>query len=30
MRQNLDVPGLYADALRILPDTMDGQEPLLV
>ncbi len=30
MRQRLDVPGLYADALRAMPDTMDGQLPLPV
>jgi hypothetical protein len=28
MRQKLDIPGLYADALQALPDTMDGQLPL--
>ncbi len=28
MRQRLDLPGLYADALRALPETMDGQAPL--
>ena len=27
MRQRLDVPGLYADALRALPETIDGQAP---
>ena len=27
MRQRLDVPGLYADALRAMPETMDGQAP---
>ncbi len=27
MRQRLDVPGLYADALRALPETLDGQPP---
>ncbi len=30
MRQKLDVPGIYADALSALPDTMDGQLPLPV
>jgi hypothetical protein len=30
MRQRLDVPGLYADALRAMPDTIDGQMPLPV
>ncbi len=30
MRQKLDVPGIYADALSALPDTMDGQPPLPV
>jgi len=30
MRQRLDVPGLYADALRAMPETMDGRAPLLV
>jgi hypothetical protein len=30
MRQRLDVPGLYADALRAMPETMDGQRPLQV
>jgi len=30
MRQRLDVPGLYADALRAMPDTIDGQPPLPV
>jgi len=28
MAQKLDVPGLYADALYALPDTIDGQGPL--
>ena len=28
MRQRLDVPGLYTDALRALPETMDRQSPL--
>jgi hypothetical protein len=28
MRQRIDVPDLYAKALRALPDTMDGQPPL--
>ena len=27
MRQNIDVPGLYADALAALPEKMDGQPP---
>jgi hypothetical protein len=27
MRQRLDVPGLYADALHALPDMVDGQAP---
>ena len=27
MRQRLDLAGLYADALRALPETMDGQPP---
>lgn len=30
MRQRLDVPGIYADALRTIPDTIDGQSPLPV
>lgn len=30
MRQKLDVPGIYADALSAMPDTMDGQRPLPV
>ena len=30
MRQKLDVPGIYADALSAMPDTMDGQAPLPV
>jgi hypothetical protein len=30
MRQRLDLPGLYADALRGLPETIDGQAPLPV
>ena len=30
MRQKLNVPGIYADALSALPDTMDGQPPLPV
>ena len=30
MRQRLDIPGLYADALAGLPETMDGQEPVPV
>jgi len=28
MAQKIDVPGLYADALYALPDTIDGQDPL--
>ncbi len=28
MRQNLDLAGIYADALRGLPDTVDDQPPL--
>ena len=27
MRQNIDLAGIYADALKALPDTMDGQPP---
>ncbi len=27
MRQNIDLAGVYADALRILPTSMDGQPP---
>jgi hypothetical protein len=30
MRQKLDVAGIYADALTMLPDTMDGLAPLPV
>lgn len=30
MRQKLDVAGLYADALKTLPESMDGQLPLPV
>jgi len=30
MRQQIDAPGLYRDALRALPDTIDGQQPLPV
>jgi len=30
MRQRLDVSGLYADALRAMPETIDGQPPLPV
>jgi len=30
MRQKVDVPGIYADAVRGLPDTIDGQPPLPV
>ncbi len=28
MRQKIDVAGLYADALKALPETMDGQTPM--
>jgi hypothetical protein len=28
MRQKLDVPGLYADALYAMPETIDGLAPL--
>ncbi len=28
MAQKLDVPGLYADALTALPETIDGQPPM--
>jgi hypothetical protein len=28
MRQRIDVPGLYADAMRALPETLDGVPPL--
>ena len=28
MRQRLDVAGLYTDALRAMPETIDGQAPL--
>ena len=28
MQQKIDVPDLYAKALRALPDTIDGQPPL--
>jgi hypothetical protein len=27
MRQNIDLAGLYADALRAIPAAMDGQPP---
>jgi hypothetical protein len=30
MRRKIDLPGLYADALRALPETIDGQPPLPV
>ncbi|MBV9655528.1 MAG: DUF29 domain-containing protein [Acetobacteraceae bacterium] len=30
MRQRIDLPGLYADAFKALPDTIDGQPPLRV
>ncbi len=30
MAQKIDVPGLYADALYALPETIDGQGPLPV
>jgi Domain of unknown function DUF29 len=30
MRQKLDLPGIYADALRAVPGTIDGQAPLPV
>jgi hypothetical protein len=30
MRRNIDLAGIYADALRALPDTMDGQMPMPV
>ncbi len=30
MRQGIDVAGLYADALRALPETIDGQPPVLL
>jgi hypothetical protein len=30
MRQRIDVPGLYADALAGLPVIIDGQAPLAV
>ena len=30
MRQKIDVPGLYTDALRAIPEMMDGQPPLPV
>jgi hypothetical protein len=28
MRQRIDVPGLYADAMRALPESLDGVPPL--
>lgn len=27
MKQRIDIAGLYADALKALPDTLDGQQP---
>ena len=30
MAQKLDIPGLYADALYALPETIDGVPPLPV
>jgi hypothetical protein len=30
MRQRIDLAGIYSDALRGLPDTIDGQAPLPV
>jgi hypothetical protein len=30
MRQKIDVPGLYRQALRAMPETIDGQPPLPV
>jgi Domain of unknown function DUF29 len=30
MRQRIDVPGIYARALRAMPETIDGQGPLPV
>jgi hypothetical protein len=30
MRQKIDIPGLYADALYALPETIDGVPPLPV
>jgi hypothetical protein len=30
MAQKIDVPGLYADALYAMPETIDGQSPLPV
>jgi Domain of unknown function DUF29 len=30
MRQRIDVPALYADALQAIPETIDGQAPLPV
>lgn len=30
MQQRIDLPGLYADALKALPEAMDGQPPLPV
>ncbi len=28
MRQRIDLPGIYSDALRGLPTVIDGQPPL--
>jgi hypothetical protein len=30
MRHQIDVPGLYSDALQAMPETIDGQPPLPV
>jgi hypothetical protein len=30
MRKRIDVTGLYADALQVIPETIDGQPPLPV
>jgi len=30
MRQRINLPGLYADALKALPEAIDGQPPLAV
>ncbi|WP_428485499.1 DUF29 domain-containing protein [Rhodopila sp.] len=30
MRQKINLPSIYADALRGLPETIDGQPPLLM
>ena len=27
MRRNIDLAGIYADALKALPDTINGQPP---